>query len=45
MNKSPGWLWTLVLIYIVTFSALSVLKHDNFYSFTFDLGMRIEKAC
>ena len=36
---SPIWLWVLVLIYIVTFSTLSVLKHDNFYSFTFDLGI------
>jgi uncharacterized membrane protein len=32
-------LWVLVLIYVVTFSALSVLKHNNFYSFTFDLGI------
>jgi uncharacterized membrane protein len=32
-------LWLLVLIYIVTYSVLSVLKHDNYYSFTFDLGI------
>jgi uncharacterized membrane protein len=29
----------LILVYIVTFSTLSVLKHDTFHSFTFDLGI------
>ena len=29
----------MVTIDMVTFSALSVLKHGNFYSFTFELGM------
>ena len=35
----PVWLWALVLIYIVTFSTLSVLKHNAFYTNTFDLGI------
>jgi uncharacterized membrane protein len=38
-SRLPVWLLVLVMIYSVTFSALSILKHDNFYSFTFDLGI------
>jgi uncharacterized membrane protein len=37
--RSSVWVWVLVFIYVVTFSTLSILKHDNFYSFTFDLGI------
>jgi uncharacterized membrane protein len=37
--KLPVWLLALVVVYSVTFSVLSILKHDNFHSFTFDLGI------
>jgi uncharacterized membrane protein len=38
-SRLPVWLLVLVLAYAVTFSVLSILKHNNFYSFTFDLGI------
>ena len=40
-HKARIWilLLLLILVYVVTFSALSVIRHDNFYSSTFDLGI------
>ena len=32
-------LWVLILFYVVTFGALSVLRHDTFHSTTLDLGI------
>lgn len=35
----PVWLWLLVLAYVVTFSTLSIRKHNTYHSFTYDLGI------
>lgn len=35
----PAWLWMLIVVYVVIFGALSVLKHNTFHSYTFDLGI------
>lgn len=39
--KARIWvlLLLLILVYVVTFSALSIVRHNNFYSSTFDLGI------
>ena len=35
----PVWLAILILAYTVTYSALSIVKHNTFHSATFDLGI------
>lgn len=35
----PWWLWVLILVYVAVYSGLSLIKHDNFHSFTLDLGI------
>jgi uncharacterized membrane protein len=35
----PLWLWALILIYVVVYGSLSLVKHNNFHSFTLDLGI------
>ncbi|MBN1977756.1 MAG: DUF2079 domain-containing protein [Anaerolineae bacterium] len=35
----PIWLCVLMLVYVATYATLSIVKHDNFHSFTLDLGI------
>ncbi len=35
----PAWLLVAVLVYALAYSALSIIRHDTFHSYTFDLGI------
>lgn len=38
-SRVPLWLWAMVLVYVVTYTTLSLVKHNRFHSFTLDLGI------